>query len=386
MSFTPRFNPQLKEIEVSLIRAFDEKASQIPGILKLTLGEPDFNTPEAVKKAGIKGIEENFSHYSPNRGLLELRKAACEFVEKNYHIQYHPETEVLTTIGATEALATSLLGIIEPGDVVFIPTPNYPGYEPLVTLAGGKVVYLDTTEDNFVLKPEKLKAAVDKYGEKSKALLLNTPSNPTGVVYPKEAVENLATYLKETNLFVISDEVYSELTYDLPHTSIGEYLKEQSVVINGLSKSHAMTGWRLGFLFTSETICQELVKVHQYLVTAASTISQKAAIEALTHSQEAGKEMKKAYQKRRDYLVDALKNIGFELEVPQGAFYLFVKIPEKFTQDSFAFCLEVAEKAKLALIPGIAFGKAGEGYFRISYASSMEDLKEAVRRLTSFIL
>lgn len=385
MTFTPRFNPQLKDIQVSLIRKFDDQTGKIPGILKLTLGEPDFNTPTEVKNAGISAIEEDFSHYSHNRGLMEVRQAASDFVSEKYGLHYEAETEVITTVGATEALATSLLAILEKGDKVLIPTPNYPGYEPLVTLAGGEVVYIDTTEDDFILTLEKLKAAVTKHGSKVKALILNDPANPTGTVYPEERVQELAEYLQTTDIFVVADEVYSELTYEKKHVSFGNYLREQTLVINGLSKSHAMTGWRMGFIFAPKELCQELVKVHQYLVTAATTISQKAAVAALTVGKNDSETMKTAYEKRRNYLVDALNALGFSVQAPAGAFYLFVKIPENLPQDSFEFCLALAQKGQLAVIPGISFGKAGEGYFRISYAADLEKLEEAMRRLEKYL-
>lgn len=385
MDLSKKFNPQVYKIAVSLIRQFDEKVSDIPDILRLTLGEPDFNTPEHVKQAGIDAIAGNASHYTGMRGLPELREAAADFMAKKYHVAFAADHEILVSVGVTEAIAASLLSILEAGDVVLLPAPIYPGYEPVITLAGAEAVYMDTSADAFVLTPENLKKHLEKYAGRVKAVILNYPSNPTGVTYTRAEVAALAEVLKEHEVFVVSDEVYSELAYDHPHVSIAEFLPEQTILLNGLSKSHAMTGWRLGFIYAPKIFIDEIIKVHQYLVTAAATVSQKAAVEALTAGADDGLEMRKAYLKRRDYLCEALKQLGFEVARPNGAFYLFAKIPTGQIQDSMAFCVDLAEKAALAVIPGIAFGQAGEGYIRISYASDLPKLEEAVRRLEKYL-
>lgn len=382
---TKRFNPQVHEIAVSLIRQFDEKVSSIPDILKLTLGEPDFNTPEHIKNQGITAIEENYSHYTGMSGLLDVREAVRQFMEKKYQVSYDAASEVLVTIGATEAIAASLMAILEPGDTVLLPSPIYPGYEPMITLAKATPVYMDTSENQFVLSPEVLEAALKKHQDTVKAVILNYPSNPTGVTYTKDEVQALAEVLKKYPVFVISDEIYSELTYEKKHVSIAQYLREQTILINGLSKSHAMTGWRIGFILAPKEITAQLIKVHQYLVTAATTISQKAAVSALVEGIDDAAEMKKEYQKRRDYLVHEMSELGFEVARPSGAFYVFAKIPKNHLQDSMAFCIDLAEKAQLAVIPGIAFGTAGEGYIRISYAASLEALIEAMKRMKTYI-
>lgn len=380
-----RFNKQVYKIAVSLIRQFDERVSGIEGMLKLTLGEPDFNTPEHVKEAGRQAITDNFSHYSGMAGLTDVREAAAFFMKEKYGLTFDPQKEVLVTVGATEAISASLLAMLEAGDKVLLPAPIYPGYEPVITLAGAKPVYIDTTDNGFVLSPERLEAALQEHGEQVKAVILNYPSNPTGVTYNRQQVQAIADVLRNYPVFVISDEVYSELSYDQTHVSIAEFLPEQTVMINGLSKSHAMTGWRIGFIFAPEQLTAEIIKVHQYLVTAASTISQKAAVRALVEGLYDADVMKEEYRQRRDFVYGEMTQMGFTVAKPSGAFYIFAKIPEGFSQDSMAFCIDLAEKNKLAVIPGIAFGPEAEGYVRISYAAGMETLREAMKRLSDYL-
>ncbi|WP_273450604.1 pyridoxal phosphate-dependent aminotransferase [Streptococcus ferus] len=386
MDLSKRFNKHLNQIEVSMIRQFDQSISDIPGILKLTLGEPDFTTPEHVKEAAKRAIDANQNHYTGMAGLLELRQAASDFVREKYQLSYDPQDEILVTIGATEALSASLTAILEPGDTVLLPAPAYPGYEPIVTLVGANIVEIDTRPNDFVLTPEMLEEAILEQGDKLKAVILNYPANPTGITYSREEIKAFAAVLRKYPIFVISDEVYSELTYtDEPHVSIGEYLRDQAIVINGLSKSHAMTGWRLGLIFASREITAQLIKSHQYLVTAATTITQFAAIEALTAGKDDALPMKAEYIKRRDYLIEKMEAMNFQIIRPNGAFYIFAKIPVKEGQDSFAFLQDFAREQAVALIPGVAFGQYGEGYLRVSYAASMETIQEAMRRLKVFM-
>ncbi|WP_251866531.1 pyridoxal phosphate-dependent aminotransferase [Enterococcus malodoratus] len=380
-----RFNKNVYEIAVSLIRQFDEKVSGIPNMLKLTLGEPDFNTPEHVKEAGQQAIKDNFSHYTGMSGLIDVREAASRFLSEKYAVNYQPATEVLVTVGATEALSASLLAILEAGDKVLLPAPTYPGYEPLILLAGAEPVYIDTRETGFVLTPEQIDQAMAEHGDKVKAIIITSPSNPTGVAYTEAEVSALSETLKKYPIFVISDEIYSELNYEAKHVSFGKYLRDQAIVINGLSKSHAMTGWRIGFIFAPAELIEQIIKVHQYLVTAASTISQKAAVRALVQGISDAEVMREEYRERRDFVYQAMTALGFEVARPSGAFYIFAKIPAGLEQDSMAFCIELAEKNQLAIIPGIAFGPEGEGYVRISYAASMENLVEAMKRLTAYV-
>ncbi|WP_395533826.1 pyridoxal phosphate-dependent aminotransferase [Enterococcus faecium] len=380
-----RFSPRLSRIEVSKIRQFDQQISSILDVIKLTLGEPDFPTPEHVKQAGIAAIEEDFSHYTGMRGLEELREAACMFQQQRYGLTYDPQTEVLTTVGATEAIASALLSVLEEGDKVLIPAPAYSGYQPLVELAGAELIPIDTSDTGFVCQPEQFEKAFEQYESAVKAVILNYPNNPTGTTLSAKQLKAIAEVLKKYPVFVISDEVYAELTYSGTHMSIATYLPEQTIVISGLSKSHAMTGWRVGFIFAQKALIDELIKVHQYLVTAATTMSQKAAAEALINGVKDSENMKEQYQTRRDYLVQQLAPLGFEVTQPNGAFYLFCKLPAAIQTDSWQFCVELAEQAKVACIPGIAFGPEGEGYIRISYASSMEKLHEACKRIKDFL-
>ena len=386
MDLTKRFNKQLDKIQVSLIRQFDQAISEIPGVLRLTLGEPDFTTPDHVKEAAKRAIDQDQSYYTGMSGLLTLRQAASDFVKEKYQLDYNPENEILVTIGATEALSATLTAILEEGDKVLLPAPAYPGYEPIVNLVGAEIVEIDTTENGFVLTPEMLEKAILEQGDKLKAVILNYPANPTGITYSREQLEALAAVLRKYEIFVVCDEVYSELTYTGEnHVSLGTMLRDQAIIINGLSKSHAMTGWRLGFIFAPANFSAQLIKSHQYLVTAANTMAQHAAVEALTAGKDDAEPMKKEYIQRRDYIIDKMTDLGFEIIKPDGAFYIFAKIPAGYNQDSFAFLKDFAQKKAVAFIPGAAFGQYGEGYVRLSYAASMGTIREAMKRLEEYM-
>ena len=386
MDLTKRFNKQLDKIQVSLIRQFDQAISEIPGVLRLTLGEPDFTTPDHVKEAAKRAIDQDQSYYTGMSGLLTLRQAASDFVKEKYQLDYNPENEILVTIGATEALSATLTAILEEGDKVLLPAPAYPGYEPIVNLVGAEIVEIDTTENGFVLMPEMLEKAILEQGDKLKAVILNYPANPTGITYSREQLEALAAVLRKYEIFVVCDEVYSELTYTGEnHVSLGTMLRDQAIIINGLSKSHAMTGWRLGFIFAPANFTAQLIKSHQYLVTAANTMAQHAAVEALTAGKDDAEPMKKEYIQRRDYIIEKMTKLGFEIIKPDGAFYIFAKIPAGYNQDSFAFLKDFAQKKAVAFIPGAAFGQYGEGYVRLSYAASMETIREAMKRLEEYM-
>ena len=386
MDLTKRFNKQLDKIQVSLIRQFDQAISEIPGVLRLTLGEPDFTTPDHVKEAAKRAIDQDQSYYTGMSGLLTLRQAASDFVKEKYQLDYNPENEILVTIGATEALSATLTAILEEGDKVLLPAPAYPGYEPIVNLVGAEIVEIDTTDNGFVLTPEMLEKAILEQGDKLKAVILNYPANPTGITYSREQLEALAAVLRKYEIFVVCDEVYSELTYTGEnHVSLGTMLRDQAIIINGLSKSHAMTGWRLGFIFAPANFTAQLIKSHQYLVTAANTMAQHAAVEALTAGKDDAEPMKKEYIQRRDYIIEKMTDLGFEIIKPDGAFYIFAKIPAGYNQDSFAFLKDFAQKKAVAFIPGAAFGQYGEGYVRLSYAASMETIREAMKRLEEYM-
>lgn len=386
MDLTKRFNKQLDKIQVSLIRQFDQAISEIPGVLRLTLGEPDFTTPDHVKEAAKRAIDQDQSYYTGMSGLLTLRQAASDFVKEKYQLDYNPENEILVTIGATEALSATLTAILEEGDKVLLPAPAYPGYEPIVNLVGAEIVEIDTTENGFVLTPEMLEKAILEQGDKLKAVILNYPANPTGITYSREQLEALAAVLRKYEIFVVCDEVYSELIYTGEnHVSLGTMLRDQAIIINGLSKSHAMTGWRLGFIFAPANFTAQLIKSHQYLVTAANTMAQHAAVEALTAGKNDAEPMKKEYIQRRDYIIEKMTDLGFEIIKPDGAFYIFAKIPAGYNQDSFAFLKDFAQKKAVAFIPGAAFGQYGEGYVRLSYAASMGTIREAMKRLEEYM-
>lgn len=381
---TNRFNKNVHKIATSAIRDFDQQVSAVEGIIKLTLGEPDFNTPEHVKQAGIDAIRTNRTTYAPTQGIPELLQAATRFMEDKYALHYN-NNEVIATIGATEALATALQTILNPGDKVLVPNPMFSLYESMILVNGGEPVHINTADNGFVLAPEMIEAALAEHGDDIKAIILNYPTNPTGVMWTEEDAKKIAAVLKGKPIFVISDEIYSELVFDRPHVSIASYLREQTFVINGVSKSHSMTGWRLGLLFAPRQIMKEAVKVHQNMVTCATTISQVAATEALVNGADDAVPMREEYIKRRDFIYEAMTDLGFKIIKPSGAFYIFAEIPADLDQDSFQFCLDLALKNAVAFIPGNAFGIGGENFVRLSYAASMENLQEAMTRLKHYV-
>ena len=385
MNVSNLFNPNLDKIQISAIRRFDQEVSKIPGILKLTLGEPDFNPPQHVEDAAVAAVRAHESHYTGMSGLLELRQAASEFVAEKYSLNFDPESEILVTVGATEAISASLMSILVAGDKVLTPAPLYPGYEPLIQLAGAEMIEIDTTKNGFVLTPEMLESALIANPE-TKVIILNYPSNPTGVTYNREEIKALADVIKKYPVVVISDEIYSELNYTgEKHVSIAEFAREQTIVLNGLSKSHAMTGYRIGFIFADASLTQLIIKTHQYFVTAATTVSQFAAIEALKNGKDDAAIMAKEYIVRRDYIISQMTPLGFDIAKPDGAFYIFAKIPADLNQDDFDFLLYFATEKQVAFIPGSSFGQYGKGYVRLSYAASMAVIKEAMVRLTAYV-
>ncbi|ATO46043.1 hypothetical protein C5L30_000316 [Companilactobacillus farciminis] len=369
----------------SMIREFAEKFAKIPGLVKLTLGEPNFNVPEHVKAAAIESIKENESHYSDQKGFLSLREAISGYLDKQFDLQYDPETEVVVTIGATEAIFDTFAAIINPGDKVIIPTPTFALYIPIVKILGGIPIQVDTTADGFQLTGKHLAKVIEEEGEdKVKALMLNFPGNPTGFVYSKDQLQELVDVVKDKNMYVVSDEIYAELTYSHKHFSMAKLLPGKTILINGLSKSHAMTGYRIGYIAGPKDFVEQANKMHAFTVTAPSNPAQFAAEEALKNGIDDPIAMKKIYQERRDYLVDQLNDMGYETILPEGAFYTFSKIPEKFGLSSIEFADKLATEGLVGVTPGVAFGKGGEGHFRISYAASMEDIQEAMKRLRKF--
>lgn len=379
-----QINTYLPQMQPSAIRAFDEEVSSIPDILKLTLGEPDFNVPAAIKAAGIQSIANDDSHYAASRGTMALRTAIADFLTRKYQINYDAASEIVVTIGATEAIYDVIGTVINPGDEVLIPTPTFPLYEAVVAVNGGVPVFINTQPDDFVLTPARLQATLREH-PKAKLLVLNFPSNPTGVTYSATQLQAIVDVIKEQDLFVLADEIYSELSYDQAHVSIAKLLPEQTILINGASKAYAMTGYRIGFLAGPAELVTQIAKLHQFVVTTPINSSMAAAAQAFTAGDDDIAEMKLAYQNRRDYLMEHLAQLGFGVAKPEGAFYLFVKIPTQFGVDDAQFARALAHEAKLALVPGSVFGPGGEGYVRLSYAASMEHLQMAVARLTAFI-
>jgi aminotransferase len=375
-------NQKVKDLEISGIRKFFNMVANTEGMISLTIGQPDFPTPEHVKQAGIKAIQDNYTSYTHNAGYLELREAACQFVEKKYGISYNPENEVIVTIGGSEAIDISFRTILSEGSEVILPGPVYPGYEPLIRTCGAVPVYVDVRDNQFRLTADKIKPYIT---EKTRCIVLPYPSNPTGVSLTSSELADIAALLSEYEIFVLADEIYSELVYDRAHTSIATFLKEKTIVINGLSKSHSMTGWRIGLLFAPEYLTKHILKVHQYNVSCANSIAQKAAYEALTAGIDDALFMKEEYAKRREYVHQRLEKMGLNVVKPDGAFYFFVKIPESIAKNSFDFCLELVREANVAVVPGNAFSEYGEGYFRLSYAASMETLKEGLDRIENYL-
>ncbi len=376
---------KLDALQPSGIREFNKEVSKIPGIIKLTLGEPDMATPEHVKQAAIRSIEEDDSHYAPQMGKPELLEAISDYIQNTRDVHYDPQTEIIATVGATEALDATLFAILNTGDKVVVPTPIFSLYFPLIKMTGATVVQVDTSADNFVLTPEKLEEVLEEEGKGVKAVILNYPSNPTGSEYPQEVLAGLAEVIKKHHLYAIADEIYSELVYGVEHYSIATMIPERTIFISGLSKSHAMTGYRLGYVAAPAEIMANISKMHAFLVTTVTNNVQVAAAEALTNGLDDPLEFRKIYQHHRDLLVAGLKKLGFEMLTPEGAFYLFAKIPAQFGTDDVAFAKQLAKEAKVGVTPGSAFGKGGDGYVRLSYASSDKNLTEAIKRIGEFL-
>lgn len=380
-----KMNKRVAALTPAAILTFNQKISAIPDIVKLTLGEPDFNTPEHVKQAAIKAIDDNESHYTNSRGTEGLRQAAANFLNTKYGLNYDPDKQVIMTEGATGAIYSALTAMINPGDTVIVPTPIFPLYVPILMLAGAKPIFVDTSDNGFVLSPEKLSAAIEANKDTVKAVILNFPNNPTGVTYHKDDLQKLADVISKHDIICLSDEIYSELTYDGTHVSMGSILPEQTLVMNGVSKSHAMTGWRVGMICGPEDIINEIAKVSEFTITSLTTNAQAAAEEGFKNGMDDALPMKKEYMKRRDLLVAGLEKAGFSCPNPNGAFYVFAKIPAGLNQNSEAFCYDLAKEAKVALIPGSYFLPGGEGYVRISYAVSEENIQEAVSRIQKYV-
>ena len=376
-------NSNSKFLRAPSIRQFSSRIKNINDCVNLTTGQPDFPMPDVVKQAYINAISEDKTSYSHNKGLTETRQAISQYFKRRYGF-FYSEEEIIVTNGASEALDTSLRSIIEPGDEILIPGPIYAGYIPLVETLGGKPIYIDTTHSDFKVTPELIETY---FTNQTKAILLNYPTNPTGVILERSEVEALVHYLKTKEIFIISDEIYAENTFTGTHTSFAEYeeIRDQLLLIGGLSKSHSATGIRIGFLIGPEYLIEKLTFMHAYNCICANVPAQIACITALNEGLEAPKYMNEAYIERRDYLKDKLLSLGFELEAqPEGAFYIFPSI-KRFTNNDFDFCVNVLEEAHVAMVPGSSFTDIGKGYIRISYAYEMNVLKEGMRRLELYL-
>ncbi len=372
-------------IKPSGIRKFFDVASEMEDVISLGVGEPDFDTPWHIREEGIYSLEKGKTFYTSNAGLNDLKKEITRFLKRKYNLEYNDAKETLVTVGGSEALDIALRAMVDPGDEVIIPQPSYVSYHPCTILAGGKPVVIDLKGENeFKLTREQLQAAITG---KTKVLILSYPNNPTGAIMDYNDLKEIVDLIIDNDIYVISDEIYSELTYGSDHVSIASFpgLRERTIVINGFSKSHAMTGWRLGYAVGPEHIIEQMIKIHQFAIMCAPTTSQYAGIEALKNGDKSVDMMKDAYDKRRRYLVHALRKIGLDCFEPGGAFYVFPSVKSLgMTSDEFATKLLYEEK--VAVVPGSAFGDCGEGYLRISYAYSIEDLKIALEKIQTFII
>ncbi len=376
---TPTINARVQQIEPSGIRKISNLLIHYPDAINLTVGQPDFPTPARVKQAAHQAIAANQTAYSHNAGLHELRQAVSTFFTNKYGFTYDPETEILITTGASEAMDVAFRTILEAGDEVIIPVPSYTGYEPLITLAGARPVYLDTTQTDFIPDPQQIEQLITS---KTKAIVFNYPSNPTGVTIPRPTMDALVATLAKHDIFIISDEIYSENTFVGEHRSFAQYpeLKDKLFLIHGLSKSHSMTGWRIGFLLAEAQWTKHAVKVHAYNTICASVPSQHAAICALNECPNTPAAMNREYIRRRDYIYTRLTNMGLPTVRPNGAFYIFPSIKiANMTADQFAHTL--LDEARVAVVPGTAFTSYGEGHIRISYAYAFDQLEIAMDRL-----
>lgn len=375
---------EVVKLKPSGIRKFFDIVAEMKDAISLGVGEPDFETPWHIRDEGIRSLEMGKTFYTSNSGLMELRKEICNYVNRHYNITYDPAKEVLITVGGSEGIDACLRAMLNPGDEVIIPQPSYVSYEPCTILAGGKPVIIDLKGENeFRLTKEEL---LDAITEKTKVLVLPFPNNPTGAIMEEKDLQEIAQVCIEKDIFVLSDEIYAELTYKGKHTSIASLpgMQERTILINGFSKAFAMTGWRLGYACGPKEIIQQMTKIHQFCIMCAPTTSQYAAIEAMKAGDEDVDKMRESYDQRRRFLLHAFKEMGLECFEPYGAFYVFPCIKE-FGMTSDEFATRFLEEEKVAAVPGTAFGNSGEGYLRISYAYSLERLKIAMERLARFV-
>jgi aminotransferase len=373
-----------KQIKPSGIRKFFDIVSEMDDAISLGVGEPDFDTPWHIREEGIYSLEKGRTFYTSNAGLSELKIEISKYLDRRFDLKYDPSDEIMITVGGSEAIDGALRAMLDAGDEVILPQPSYVSYEPCIVLADGVPVIVELKEENdFKLTREQLEKAVT---DKTKILIMPFPNNPTGAIMTKEELQPIVDFVIEHDLFVISDEIYSELTYSGNHVSIGAFpgMKERTIVINGFSKSYAMTGWRLGYACGPQVILKQILKIHQFAIMCAPTTSQYAAIEALRHGDDDVEKMRDEYDRRRRFLLNAFEEMGIECFEPYGAFYMFPSI-KKFGMSSDEFATRLLKEEKIAVVPGTAFGDCGEGFLRISYAYSIDDLKAALERIGRFI-
>ncbi len=384
INYDELLSDKIKNIKPSGIRKFFDLAETIDDVISLGVGEPDFQTPWSVRKTAMNTLEKKRIVYTANSGLAELRYEISEYIKRKNNIEYDPSNEIVVTVGGSEAIDISIRAMLNPGDEVLIVEPCFVCYAPIVELTGGVPVPINTRiEDNFKLTPELLK---EKITDKTKLLILPFPNNPTGAIMTREDLEKIAEVLRETNIMILSDEIYAELTYGRKHCSIAEIdgMKERTIYISGFSKAFAMTGWRLGYLAAPAPIVQQILKIHQYAIMSSPTISQYAAIEALTNCDNEVRKMVAEYDIRRRLLVDNFNKMGLTCFNPEGAFYVFPCI-KSTSLSSEEFCEKLIETQKVAVVPGNAFGESGEGFIRVSYAYSLKHLMEALKRIQAFL-
>ena len=375
---------KVMDIKPSGIRKFFDLVQEMPDAISLGVGEPDFDTPWHIREEGIFSLERGRTFYTSNAGLLELRKAISAYLKRKQRLDYDPLHEVLVTVGGSEGIDLALRAMLNPGDEVILPEPCYVSYLPCIKLADGVPVTINLKEENeFKLTPEELLGAIT---DKTKILILSYPNTPTGAIMTRSDLEPLVKIIKEKDIFVISDEIYAELTYQMDHCSIASFpgMRERTIVINGFSKSFAMTGWRLGFAVGPENILKQMTKIHQFAIMAAPTTSQYAAIEAMENGDDDVELMRKSYNQRRRFLLNQFQEMGLQCFEPRGAFYMFPCIKE-FGMTSEEFANRFLQEEKVAVVPGTAFGDCGEGFLRVSYAYSIEELKVALERMKRFI-
>ena len=374
----------VEALKPSGIRRFFDLANTMEGVISLGVGEPDFSTPWHVCEEAIQSMADGRTHYTANKGLLELREEIAKFHSEHYNQNFDPKTEILVTVGGSEAIDLSMRALLNPGDEVIVMDPNYVAYEPAIRLAGGVCVPIVLTRENeFKLKADDLKKAIT---DKTKAMIINYPSNPTGGVMTEADYREILPIIQESGIYVVSDEIYAELSFDQAFASLSQFeeVRDQILVINGFSKAYAMTGWRLGYILANPTITKALTKIHQYVIMSASTPAQYAAIEALRNGYDDVILMREEYLNRRNLLVNSLNRMGLNTPMPHGTFYVFADI-RPYGLSSEEFCNELLNQEKVACVPGDAFGPHGQGFIRISYAYSLNHIKEACVRIEHFL-